>query len=45
MPQEGQKSVTLKEDIYKIAEKFAKKEDRSVSNYIEHLILMVSKKK
>ena len=32
--------ITVKKEVYEIAKKEAKKQNRSVMNYIEHLILI-----
>jgi len=39
MPKPGQKSVTLREDTYKLAKKNAKKHDKSVARFVTDLIL------
>lgn len=39
MPKEGYDSITIRSDIYKMAEDDARSENRSVVNYIKHLII------
>lgn len=39
MPKPGQKSVTLKEEVYREVEKKARKEGKSVAAFITELIL------
>lgn len=39
MPKKGQVSITLAESIVDIAAEDAREEDRSVANYLKHLIL------
>ena len=39
MAKEGYASVTIRSDIYKMAEDDASSENRSVTNYIKHLII------
>ena len=44
MPQEGSLTITVKKEIYSLAQKLADKENRSVANYVTNLILRESKK-
>jgi hypothetical protein len=39
MPKQGHLTITLAEQIVRIAEQDAKSEDRSLANYVKHLIL------
>lgn len=39
MPKEGQKSVTLNEQVYEKAEKKAKRQNKSVAGFVTDLIL------
>ena len=44
MPKPGQKSVTLKEEVYQKVKKKARKEGKSVAAFITELILSNCKK-
>lgn len=45
MPKPGQKSVTLKEEVYDKAEEKARKLDKSVASFVTDLILTNCKTK
>jgi len=45
MPKPGQKTITVKEEIYKKAEEIAKQEGKSVSAFVTELILQKTNKK
>lgn len=44
MPYKTFRTITVKKDIYEIAEKHAIRHHRSVGNYIETMILIMDKK-
>ena len=39
MPQQGQKTITIKDDVYEVAVKNADRQKRSIANYVSKLIL------
>jgi predicted CopG family antitoxin len=45
MPEQGYKSITVSEDIYSQLQQEAEKDHRSVSNFIEALLILWQKKK
>lgn len=44
MPRTGYHALTVKDSVYDLLKKSAKKEKRSVSGYIEHILLPFAKK-
>jgi hypothetical protein len=40
MPQKGQRSITIKDTVYTMAEDMATTDNRTVANYVKNLIMV-----